>query len=687
MTLRLRFILGTCILLLALWLREPSVSSGLPYLYDEDEGHHFNRIVQMLKSGSFHPHYFLKPALHFYLRLPVTAFAFLREVSAGGIRELHEVQTKNPFGLSGYEFTASHPRLVLYNRWFSVLLALGTIMLLLRIGTAIGRSAAGMFAALLLALAPGHLELSAQIGVDVLMTLCVLLALFFTIEFCRRGAFWRIALGAVAAGLALAAKYNAVPVVAIPLLGWALHCGHCVRGGKEVPPPLLGATALLLIMGVGFLLGAPYSLLALPEFLNGMAYEVWHYKLSNGAPTGLPQALFYLQWLGSHGIGWLPLAAGIAGLLALFWRADERTHGVLIAVFPVTYFALMSAQQVNFTRNMIVILPFLALAAGVLLEKALGVLPFKGGRRGVTAVGLLLALSCQPLWGAFSVRTTVVSSLDSRDQLSAAIEELSKRGESVAVPGELLLPHAIRQLPGVRQVNLRELTSSRTTRTMLWEEGVSYFVLPQSASAVEQSRIGKVLIPFGKGEFPSRVVRDPAVSLLESGQALRNEAVVAWRAQEDVTARGEWRDVDGVSQLEVPLTELSNGWGMLEHGTVPGSALSSYRWMEKRVASVAIPKPTAGSVLGDIAISCFSPWEGQELQVLVDGHEVGTVPFPTREMQEARLAIDLPLRELQGRDVRIDFVSRITRSPLSAKLSVDPRRLATAFARIAITSK
>src|SRR5687768_6937474 len=96
-------------LLIGLLFRAPFVGTGLPYFYDEDEAHHFNRTVEMVKSGDFNPRYFLKPSLHFYLRVPVTAAAFLWNVRHEHLRSVQEIRTRSAYGLAGYSFTASHP--------------------------------------------------------------------------------------------------------------------------------------------------------------------------------------------------------------------------------------------------------------------------------------------------------------------------------------------------------------------------------------------------------------------------------------------------------------------------------------------------------------------------------------------------------------------------------------------------
>ena len=81
------------VLVVGLWLRAPQIGADLPYLYDPDETTHFNRLVQMVQLDDYHPHYFLKPSLHFYLRIPAVAGGFLWSARAGEMRSVHEIVT------------------------------------------------------------------------------------------------------------------------------------------------------------------------------------------------------------------------------------------------------------------------------------------------------------------------------------------------------------------------------------------------------------------------------------------------------------------------------------------------------------------------------------------------------------------------------------------------------------------
>ena len=118
------------IILLAFILRFPFVKAGLPYFQNEDEMHHFNRTIKMMQEGTFNPEYFLKPSLHFYLRIPVTATAFIWNVKKGNIQKLSDIKISNNYGLSNYSSIASHPGIVKWNRMFSLILSVLTLILI-----------------------------------------------------------------------------------------------------------------------------------------------------------------------------------------------------------------------------------------------------------------------------------------------------------------------------------------------------------------------------------------------------------------------------------------------------------------------------------------------------------------------------------------------------------------------------
>jgi hypothetical protein len=68
-----------------------------------------------------------------------------------------------------------------------------------------------------------------------------------------------------------------------------------------------------------------------------------------------------------YGVGIPILASGIAGFLLLLWQDPRK--GLLVALFPVTYYLLVGSGTV-FARYMLPVVPFLCLAAGYAVTEA-----------------------------------------------------------------------------------------------------------------------------------------------------------------------------------------------------------------------------------------------------------------------------------------------------------------------------
>ena len=63
-----------------------------------------------------------------------------------------------------------------------------------------------------------------------------------------------------------------------------------------------------------------------------------------------------------YGLGIPLLVAGILGLPLMVWREGRR--GVLVALFPVAYYALTGSGRTVFARYILPAVPFLCLTAG-----------------------------------------------------------------------------------------------------------------------------------------------------------------------------------------------------------------------------------------------------------------------------------------------------------------------------------
>jgi Dolichyl-phosphate-mannose-protein mannosyltransferase len=372
-------------LVIGLFLRIPGLSTGLPYFYDEDEAHHFNRTVDMVKRGDFNPHYFLKPSFHFYLRMPIVAVAFLREVTHGRARQLDDIVTHDRHGIAGYSFSTSHPAIVKALRAVSLISGLLAIALTYYLTLALlklallsnredkpsraVRQVAG-FTALMAALSPPLIQGSTMVLTDVIVVTLVMLSAYFAVT--AHGRILWLMGSAAAAGLSISTKYNALPVVIAPLSGLLIHR----------PNRLLRGVLLVTIIGITFILATPFLFVELPLFLNHVAYELWHYGIEghegNSGKPGLSQAQFYLTWLSRTGLGWLFFIGLCIPGMALCWNKHLWKQAFAVSGTLLLYGGFMCTQKANFTRNMHLAIPLAASCGGLGLWYVAGYLSNRG---------------------------------------------------------------------------------------------------------------------------------------------------------------------------------------------------------------------------------------------------------------------------------------------------------------------
>ena len=483
-----------------LWLASPFISSGLPYFYNEDEAHHYNRVVNMVKSGSYNPKYFHKPSLHFYLRMPIVAGSFLWSVKKGYLRKLDDIETFNPYGLGDYSFTASHPGMVKWNRGFSLLLSLGLVVgacggAFLLSGSStrmIGVAVAG----LITAVSPSLISESTKIGVDQLFSLLCIIASLLAVASFQNKKF--LTWSAIAAGLAVSSKYNALPIVLIPACTSLLLDQGIVR-----------SVMLLLLSGVCFVAGSPYILIELPLFLNQIAYEIWHYGIAGhqgheGTP-GLPQAIHYGTWLLKEALN---VPAFLISLFGLFVSIKHKRTFIFL-LFPMLFFLLMINQKANFERNMTVIIPYLAVCAALGFETLLGFFKSANAAKIVSVAGLfvLIILPATESW----IRGVQASEiLESRTLAEPEIRTLLEKGNSIAIAGELLFPPSLYEIPFAKK-----FSQEKDDLLELANQGFQYVVVRNPVVGITQSGIYSSFEQFAGSLGKQRVVQNPSIGIYQ----------------------------------------------------------------------------------------------------------------------------------------------------------------------------
>jgi len=163
----------------------------------------------------------------------------------------------------------------------------------------------------------------------------------------------------VAAGLAAGTKYNAGVALALPFAAALL--GTRDRGWR-IRACAVAATAC----AATFVLTTPFAVLDPAPFLNSLQVVARHYAGGHPGAEGTENWLWYLQYLGSTGMlapMTLLAVVGLAIVLVRFRRA-----GVVLLAFVLPYYALLSSTYVRFDRNLLPLLPFLALLAAATAE-------------------------------------------------------------------------------------------------------------------------------------------------------------------------------------------------------------------------------------------------------------------------------------------------------------------------------
>jgi len=374
------------VLLLALSLRLWGLAFGLPYVIQPDEPSVEDRALSMWLNGDANPHYFVYPSLYYDLQA-------LWALGTGHVASLfspdvlrHPLLHKPLYYLSGRLLTALLGTLTVFvtyltGREFSVRL--------------------GLIAALFLAAAAQHVQQSHYITVDAPTALFTALTALLALRALRalrqpRGTDARASAGrarayllaaGVAAGLAAGTKYNAGVALLLPLAAILL-------GGAATWTRRLGtAASVVAVCAATFLLTTPFAVLDPRPFLTSVRVVSQHYATGHPGAEGSDNAVWYLSYLARAGV--LPLITGLALAGVAVAPSRYRRAGLILLAFTVPYYALLCSTYVRFDRNLLPLLPFVALLAAAAVEavipRVIALL-----RNHSAAYGLVLGLAVAP---------------------------------------------------------------------------------------------------------------------------------------------------------------------------------------------------------------------------------------------------------------------------------------------------
>jgi hypothetical protein len=368
------------ILLLAAALRFTGLAGGLRHEAHNDEVLFVAEVERMLAERDLDHRYYQYPGLMFYLLAPVVAIA-----------------EDAPFGI----------RADLAARGLVAACGVLGVALAWRLGRGLGGPAAGLVAALLLAVSPADVHTAHMLRPDVVLQVLALLTL---LGLGRLGSrlFDDVRVG-VCLGAAAALKFTGVFLVPAYLAARVLRPG----------PRLRGVLAAAAVAALSFALLSPYALVHAADFLAGARAQVGHhYHEQREALTG-STLWFYLGHL-LRTLG--PFGLGLLAVGALQGRRRPEVAGALVHLLSIL--AVLGTADVRFVRHLVPALGGLAAVAG------LGAAGLARGRRSRLAViGLLAALPPLAASVAYSREVALPSTRD------RALDWIADR----LVPGESIL--------------------------------------------------------------------------------------------------------------------------------------------------------------------------------------------------------------------------------------------------------
>ncbi|MCL4858804.1 MAG: glycosyltransferase family 39 protein [Caldilineaceae bacterium] len=277
-----------------------------------------------------------------------------------------------------------------------------TILLLYLLGRRIYGRGGGLLAAAFYAFTAQAIQLSHFFAMDPASTTFTVLAILGAVQMVQDRNARAVVVAGVGAGLAIASKFSALPILAAPvtasiLVAWdswqRSRSGGAPPDGRAQWAALVGAPLALIIAGLTFFVTSPYAVLDWQNFaqatlveqgamVRGIADMPFTRQYRNTVPY-----LYFIEQQARWGLGWplgIVTALGTlyaAGVLAVslfrfvaswFGRVSELLSREALALIVVwswvlPYFAITGAFLAKFNRYMSPILPFVALFAAGLI--------------------------------------------------------------------------------------------------------------------------------------------------------------------------------------------------------------------------------------------------------------------------------------------------------------------------------
>lgn len=374
--------LGACLVgvlvIASFLLRAGNLHTGLPYIYYWDEPNILAFALRMFRDGDMNPHLFVYPSFAMYLQFAWAHVTYAILKIAGWIHSKQDILTgvdhPNP---EWYYWTISHSLFWYMGRLLHSLLSCASLLLIFSIARKLKGYWAGVFAVGFLAFNALYIEHSAYTTVDAVTAFCCCLWAYCFVQAgaaelpARKRTLLYVT--AFMAGVTISTKYNALPIIFPTLLTpwW----DPTVVQGRSFKEVFLTAG---IISVIGFFAATPYAMFDFRIFVNGLIMQFQYYAVSG---DNYNEARNFRKMFGDNyrflkdslGYGgWGPLAFCVSIPLSIIgdkFTKGTRTYFALILLFPVLYLLWMSDMVICYNRNLMVVIPFIALSMGYWLAE------------------------------------------------------------------------------------------------------------------------------------------------------------------------------------------------------------------------------------------------------------------------------------------------------------------------------
>jgi hypothetical protein len=400
------FLLGP-ILLLALALRLWGIDFGLPNIYSRPDETTLVHRALAIGAGDFNPHFFNYPSLQFYWLAALYGVYFAVGYATGLFS-----------GLADFEmlFFSDPSSFFLLGRLLTALLGTASIAVVYLIGKHVQNATAGLISALFTAVAFLHVRDSHFLTVDVPALFHALLAVLFLVRFSSEGRLRFLLVGGVFLGLAASTKYNLG--LFAPMAAWCVLIAPMqdMERGKRL-------LILAAVVATAFVVTSPFVVLDFPSFWRDLSYERAHFARGHGMDLGWGWVR-HVRFSLPLGLGWPLFALGLIGCVRWFWRCDQISRGLLVAL--VVYYLVAGSGKVVFMRYALPLVPLLCLAAGCVLDAL-------GQRYANWAVWLGVLLVAVPMAYVSGQHSHLLARADTRVLAARWIEQNAETGERIAL--------------------------------------------------------------------------------------------------------------------------------------------------------------------------------------------------------------------------------------------------------------